>query len=506
MPFAAPLGYLLVRNVSSGGFFSTLADVDALGPLWRTLLLSVSVSLAATLVGSLSAWLVARTDLPGRGVFAVLLVLPFAIPSFIGAFAFVAAFSSGGLLNEVTGLPGFSVSGFWGAFAVLTLLTYPFVFLLSAARFRQIPSALEDSARLLGRGPVAIVRHVLMPLAGPSVLAGALLVFLYVASDFGAVVLLRYDTITLTVFSNRLIDPELALAMALLLALVALAAVGAERAIAGRARADSRRESAPRPVSLGRWRLPAAVFTSLLVAAGLFAPLAVLSYWAARGLADGSARAGSIVGDPGTLVGPTLSTSLVSVAAAVAAVLVIFPLAAYGARRSGVVSGLASAVVVSAFAIPGLVLALALVFWTLNSSLLVSIYQTLPLLVAAYVLQFAGLALGTSRVAVGSVPPALIEASRSLGMGRLTRARRIELPLMLPGLSAGAGLVLLSTMKELPITLLLAPPGFSTLATKVWSAATDAFWADASLASLVLVSASGALTWLLVIRRRSAFG
>ena len=258
-------------------------------------------------------------------------------------------------------------------------------------------------------------------------------------------------------------------------------------------------------MSLGRWRLPAAVFTSVLAFAALAAPLAVLAYWAVRGAVSGTARAGSIVDDPTELVGPTISTSLVSIAAAVAAVAVVFPLAVYGARRAGALSSAASAVVLSTFATPGLVLALALVFWTLNSSVLVGIYQTLPLLIAAYVLHFAGLALGTSRVAVGSVPPSVVEAARTLGMGRAERALRVEFPLMLPGLLAGAGLVLLSTMKELPVTLLLAPPGFSTLATKVWGAATDAFWADAGLASLVLVAASGLLTWVLVVRRRSAF-
>ncbi|MGI9538766.1 MAG: ABC transporter permease, partial [Miltoncostaeaceae bacterium] len=420
-------------------------------------------------------------------------------------FAYTAAFSPGGSFETLTGLPGTSVSGFWGSFAVLTLLTYPFVYLPAAARFRQLPSSLEESARMLGRGPASIVRHVIAPLAGPAVVAGGLLVFLYVASDFGAVALLRFDTVTVSVFSNRLIDSDLALAMALLLALVALAAVAAERAIAGRSRIDTRRESSPTRLPLGRWRVPALLFASTLVGFALVAPLAVLAYWALRGLANDTSRSGSIVSDPAELIGPTVSTSLVSVAAAVVAVVVVFPLAVHAARRAGAFSGAASAVVLSSFAIPGLVLALALVFWTLNSSLLVGVYQTIPLLVGAYVLHFAGLALGTTRVAAGSVPPSLIEASRSLGMGRAQRALRFELPLMLPGLLAGAGLVLLSTMKELPVTLLLAPPGFATLATKVWAAATEAFWADASLASLVLVAASGLLTWLLVVRRRSAF-
>ncbi|MGI9539798.1 MAG: ABC transporter permease, partial [Miltoncostaeaceae bacterium] len=119
-PFAAPLGYLLVRNLGDGDFLSTVASAPALGPLGRTVLLAVSVASAASALGALAAWLVARTDLPWRGFFAIALVLPLAVPSFIGAFAYIAAFSPGGLVETVSGLPGTSVSGFWGSFAVLT--------------------------------------------------------------------------------------------------------------------------------------------------------------------------------------------------------------------------------------------------------------------------------------------------------------------------------------------------------------------------------------------------
>jgi len=107
-------------------------------------------------------------------------------------------------------------------------------------------------------------------------------------------------------------------------------------------------------------------------------------------------------------------------------------------------------------------------------------------------------------VAVAAVPSRLDDAARTLGAGRLRRLRTVDLPLATPGLLAGAGLVLLSTMKELPATLLLAPPGFETLATRIWNATEDAFLADASLAALALLLLSGVLTWFLVVRRGDA--
>ena len=127
----------------------------------------------------------------------------------------------------------------------------------------------------------------------------------------------------------------------------------------------------------------------------------------------------------------------------------------------------------------------------------------------AYVVHFGAQTLRTAEVAVGGVPGRLDEAARGLGAGRVRRFLRVELPLMGPGLLAGAGMVVLSTMKELPATLLLAPPGFQTLATKIWGAAEDAFLADAALASLVLIALSALLTTFVLrgaglVRVRSA--
>jgi iron(III) transport system permease protein len=142
----------------------------------------------------------------------------------------------------------------------------------------------------------------------------------------------------------------------------------------------------------------------------------------------------------------------------------------------------------------------------LRSSALVAsvLYQTLPLLIVAYVIHFGAQSLRAAQVAVAAVPDDVLEVSRTLGARRLRRLWRIELPLMAPSLLAGAGLVLLSVLKELPATLLLSPPGFRTLATDVWSATSDAFWAEASVVSLVLVALSGLLTWFLVLRRTDA--
>jgi iron(III) transport system permease protein len=212
------------------------------------------------------------------------------------------------------------------------------------------------------------------------------------------------------------------------------------------------------------------------------------------------------VANPDRLIEPAVNTTLASGMAALVAVALVLPAAYLAMRHRGRLGGAADALITGGFAVPGIVVALALAFWTLNSpGAFGALYQTLPLLVGAYALHFGALALGPARVAVTSVPARLDDAARTLGRGRLSRLATIDLPLMTPGLAAGAGLVLLSAMKELPVTLLLAPAGFPTLATRIWSAAEDAFWADASIGALVLVALSGVLTWLLVVRRERAF-
>ena len=233
--FAAPLAYLAVRGLAEDETLAAAwASGATLGPLVRTLALGVSVAGASAVLGTVLAWLVARTDLPGRRVASLLLPLPLVMPSFIAAFALVAAFAPGGLvagLLEPLGverLPAFE--GFWGTLYVLTLFTDPYVYLPVAARLAQLPASLEESARLLGRGPAAVFRTVVAPQAAGAVWAGTLLVFLYTISDFGAVQLLRYETLTSSIYASRGFDRTGALAQSLLLGLLAVAVVAAERA------------------------------------------------------------------------------------------------------------------------------------------------------------------------------------------------------------------------------------------------------------------------------------
>jgi iron(III) transport system permease protein len=501
--FAGPLLYVVWRNLTTGAdVLEELRQGGATGSLGRTIVLATTVSASAAVLGTGLAWLTTRTDLPARRVWRVLAPLPLVFPSFVGALAFISAFAQGGLVDEWFGLgEGVELRGWFGAWLVLTLFTYPYVYLPVAARLVGLPSSLEESARLLGRRPRSVFRTVVLPQTSGAIWAGTLLVFLYSVSEFGAVQLMNYRTLTVEIFANRLFDQRRAFALALVLGVLALAVVTIERAI-GRRRVQTEAFGGRRSlvVPLGRWRPPALAGVVALLVLALLAPVAALGHWALRAL-RGEQVTGALSDSLSDLSIPTANTALISIVAAVAAVVVVLPVAFLTSRYRSRVGGVANAVVVSGFALPGLVIALSLVFWALNAPGAAALYQSLPMLVFAYVVHFGAQSMRSAQVAVSGVPRRLQDAARTLGAGRVRRLATIDLPMMLPGLLAGAGLVLLSTMKELPATLLLRPTDFETLAVRIWNAQEGGFLGDVGLASLVLVFGSAVLTWLLVLRR-----
>jgi iron(III) transport system permease protein len=501
--FAVPTLYLLVRTVQLGSFATAVTAPGNAVALARTLVLAVACALTATVLGTALAWLLVRTDVPGRRMWRVLAPLPLVYPSFVGATALIAAFAPGGLLSVVLeplgveALP--TVDGFVGSWLVITLFTYPLVYLPVAARFAALPASLEESARLLGRRGPHVFRTVVLPQARTAIWAGALLVALYAVSDFGAVDLMGYGALTREIFQSKLV-PRVWVPLGLLLALVALAVVALERA-AGRHRVTTHsvRARPPALVGLGGWRWPSCLAVAAVLVNALLGPFTVLGFWALRGLLQPAERATALASSVGGLGPPTLNTALVSVVAAVVAVVVVLPVAMLTARYRSRAGGVVNATVVGGFALPGLVVALALGAVVLGW--VRPLYQTIPVLILAYTVHFGSQATRSAQVAVGAVPPRLDDAARMLGASRRRRFWSIELPLMRPGLIAGGGLVLLSTMKELPATLLLAPPNFSTLATRIWNASESGQLAQVGVASVLLVLLSGVLTWFIVLRR-----
>ena len=251
---------------------------------------------------------------------------------------------------------------------------------------------------------------------------------------------------------------------------------------------------------LGGWTAPALAATTSVVGVALIAPAVSLADWGLFGLLRARRDGAPLRLDWNDVLGPTWNTVWISVVTALVAVAVVLPVAYLLARHRSRLGEVVNAVVVAGFAIPGLVVALSLVFWTMHASPFEFLIGSMPVLVFAYVVHFGAQAMRTAQVAVGTVPLRMDDAARLLGAGRLRRLTTVDLPLMAPGLAAGAGLVMLSTMKELPATLLASPIGFQTLATQIWNTYEALFLPETAILALVLLGISAALTWLLVVR------
>ena len=496
--FLFPIGYLAWGTLSLGGdFWETVAGERTLRPLRNSLLIASATALSCMVLGTTLAWLVARTDLVARRFWRLVLPLPLVIPSFVGATAVLSAFGRGGLVPFIP-----RIEGFWGAFIVLTALSYPYVYLPVLARLSTTLPTMEEAARLLGSHPGRTLIRVVLPNIRDTVAAGTMLVFLYGLSDFGAVALMRYDTITRAIFSARLFDRATSLTLGLVLAGLALVVAAIERATTRDRRPGKGigREQVQYP--LRRAAAPAAALATGVVGVALVAPVGVFLLWVIRGSTTVGVGYSGIGDGLGFLMRPVLNSAVASVVAGACAVAVTLPVAYAAARRRDWLSSSAAASVTSVFALPGLVVALAMVFWAIQApGPLAAVYQTFPLLVLAYVLHFGAQSMRASQAAIADVPPRYEDAARTLGVSARRRFLSIDLPLVMPGLVTGGGLVLLSTLKELPATLLLAPIGFETLATRIWNAAEDGFFAEVGIASLVLILLSGILTWMFVLRR-----
>ncbi|HMN28476.1 MAG TPA: ABC transporter permease subunit, partial [Caldilineaceae bacterium] len=249
----------------------------------------------------------------------------------------------------------------------------------------------------------------------------------------------------------------------------------------------------PEVIPLGWWRWPAVLFCSVVVLLSLGLPALMLVYWLVRGLFAGE----TVIG----LGEATWNALLASALAALVTVAAALPVGILAVRRPGWPTTLLERLTYAAYALPGIVVALALVFFGANHALW--LYQTLPMLVLGYVILFVPQAVGAVRTALLQIHPSLEEAAHSLGKGPLRVFWTITLPLLRPGLLAGASLVFLTAMKELPATLLLAPIGFKTLATAVWSAVSEAFFAAAAAPALLIILLSSVPMTILMLREQN---
>ncbi len=484
-----PLVYLVIRALGAEEqAVAFLARPRTIAVVAASLGLGLLVGIGTICIGVPIAWLTTRTDLPGRRAWAVLTAVPLAIPSYVVGFAFLGFFGPLGTLQGLLAPFGIqrlpSLGGLVGAVVVLTLVSYPYVSLATRAALLRVDPAVEESARLLGDRQLTVFRRITLPVLVPAIGAGTLLAVLYALSDFGAVSLLQFDSLSRAIYLQygASFDRSLAAVLALVLVVITFVLTWGEGRLRSRAGtyASSTRRRPPRLVPLGRWRLPALAFCAVVVGLALDRPdrdhRLVAGPWrgpgptAARGRWRGiryvrcrrsqcgcRGGAGAARRAPG---GPLPVEVLV-----VRGVVDIRWLCAAGHRRR-----------------PGARVPC--------DSVCPDPLSDDRLLILVYAVRFVPQAVGSLRAGLGTSGRRMEEAGRTLGDGPVRAFARLTLPYLRPAFVAGAALVFLTVVKELPLALLLAPIGFETLATEIWDAASSGFYARAAVPAALLMALS----------------
>jgi iron(III) transport system permease protein len=493
-----PVVYLVVRGAGAGAEgIEYLLSPRTLTIVVNSLAMAVAVAAGSLAIGVPFAWLTTRTTLPYRRFWLVAGLLTMVIPSYLGAIAFIEAFGPVGALRDllaplgVARLP--SVYGFFGAWVVLTLYTFPYVVLPVRAALLRIDPAQEEAARMLGMGRWRAFQNVTLPQLRPALAAGVLLSMLYTLSDFGVVMVLRYNAFTRAIYTtyNSTFDRERAALLALVLIALTAALVLLERRVGKALPVYRHQGQAARkwsPVPLRRWTLPALMFCGLLVGIGVGVPLAVLGGWAVNPTLRASV--------PVELESLAAQSVGVSAMTALAVGVLALPLALLASRATSRAARLLIGASYIGNVLPGLVVGLALVYFAANYWL--SVYQTVPLLIAGYAVRFLPYSIGATRSALAMISPRLEEAARTLGCSGQRATRLITLPLARAGVFGGMALVALSAMKELPTTLMLAPIGFRNLATRAWTGYEAASFALVGAPGLLLLAVS-AMTLIVLL-------
>jgi iron(III) transport system permease protein len=511
----------------------------------NTLILVAGVGGGVLLLGVSLAWLTVMCEFPGRRFFDWALMLPFAMPAYVLAFVFLGLMDFTGpvqgFLRDLLGLSGswfVDVRHAGGVILVMTLVLYPYVYMLARVAFLGQGQSAFEAARVLGLDSRAAFFRVALPMARPAIMAGLSLALMETLADFGAVSVFNFDTFTTAIYKAwfGLFDLQAAAQLASLLLFFVALALFSERYFRGR----SRYHTADAPQRLHRFRLRgwrawgAFSYLGLVFFLAFALPLGqlLLWAWASRGDLDGRYPA---------LVAHTL---LLGAMAAVLTLLGAFILS-YGRRHydgiltrfsvqagtlgyalplsyarrhyDGILTRFSVQAGTLGYALPGSVLAVGIMLslvWVDHriadlADLLFGIEPGLLLsgslisLLLAYFTRFLAVAFGPVDSALERIRPVLREAARSLGASSAEIIRRIYVPMLRPGLLAAALLVLVDVMKEMPATLLLRPFGWDTLAVRIYEMTSEGEWERAALPAVTLVAA-GLLPVLLLMRRSAA--
>jgi iron(III) transport system permease protein len=478
-----------VVQAFQGGFSSaetSLRASSSLTLLLHTALVAALATPVCGVFGVATAWFVERTRLPGRRIWALLVVAPLVVPLFVTSYAWANL--------------GTSLQGFWGSAGIIAFSYYPIVFLLVSASLRVMDPALEETARSLGLGAWQTFARVVLPQLRPALYGGLLLVALDALVEFDAFVAFKYQTFTTNIYAQYQLSFSASGAAALSfisigLCILILFGETQLRGGANYTRLSQGVRRATTRISLGRTTPLVLLGFGVLVAISLGIPVGTLIYWFTQ---SSSAAFQGATANLQYLGPATLTSVLLGIGSALIAIALALPIAILAVRYTGRLTTLLERSVYLSFALPDLVAAVALAYAA--SRLVHVIYGSVTLLILAEALLFLPFAVVALRSTLGLIEPAMEESSRSLGLGPLRTLWRVTLPLARPGLAAAGVLVFAFVLGDLSTAQVLLPPSMYTLGTQFWANSRTVAFAAAAPYAAVLIVLSLASTYVLMSR------
>ncbi|HCC68879.1 MAG TPA: iron ABC transporter permease [Nitrospiraceae bacterium] len=456
----------------------------------NTIMLLFSVGILTIIIGVTTAWFITRYDFKGKRILEWALILPFAMPGYVLAYAYASIMAPGGIFQAFwTDLFGMKISppsiySFWGVSLILSLVHYPYVYLLTRASLLSQNVTYDEAAQVLGVSKYKRLWSINIRMAYPGIIAGVALAMMEVMADFGTVAMLRYPTFTEAIFRQMIgrFDPAGAAALAAVLVFMTFLLLNLERYFRRRRQfeqtKDKFRTHTPRRAS------PVLTITfitiiSLILVIAFFAPVSLLLKWSIDFvLKEGIDK---------RFLGFTFNTLSVSAIGATLAVVLAIPAAYLHARRPVVLNKIIYYLSTLGYSLPGPVIAVGLLLFA--SLVFPWLLGGIPILLMAYIVRFIPITIQSEDSSISMVSRSLEDAARTLGAGIWERLRKILLPLIKTGLFTGWVLVFVDCMKELPATMMLRPLAFDTLAVRVWMEAAEAYWEAAALPALLIVAA-----------------
>ena len=478
-------------------------DTRLPGELANTIILLIGVSVGSLVLGCSLAWLTSAYRFPGSKLFGWLLIAPLAMPTYVLGFVTLSVLGFTGPIQgwcraQICAEAWFpDIRSMGGAIVVFTMVLYPYVYLLARAALRDQAGGAYSVARSLGAGPVEAARRVVLPQLRPAIAAGTAIVMMETLTDFATVQYFDVNTISVGVFRiwRHTFDRDAASEFATLVLAFALVVIGLERVLRGRARFGEAGGKAagimPRALHGGRAAAATIACTSAL-AVGFFLPTAQLIVWAIQ-------RAGSDNATPVTeRFWEFLQNSLLLAGVTATVCVVVAVVVANAARFGNRSTSLATRLTSVGYAVPGPVVAMGVVLAlaAINEAL-GSVGLGLPGVVAtgsfialvyAYSVRFVAPAISSVESGLAQIPMEMTASARSLGLRPARIVARIHLPLAKTSLLTGAVLVIVDSVKELPIVLLLRPFGLDTLSVWTYNLATESRFEQAALPALAIVA------------------